>query len=75
MESKHPTLNKEIVRKQICAHARTDIDPMLDEQVYELLKKEFNIYLPQRPTLNESLCATNRDHEIIALILQYRLTT
>lgn len=64
--------NKEFIRKRICVYAGKDIDPMSDEQVREMLKIKFNIFLPQRPTLNEALGATNNLHEIISLILQYR---
>ncbi|RYY75429.1 MAG: hypothetical protein EOO52_08485 [Gammaproteobacteria bacterium] len=75
MESTTSTSNKEFIRKRICIYAGKDIDPMSDEQVDNILKTKFNISLPQRQTLNESLKATNNDHEIIGLILQYRSAT
>lgn len=49
-----------------------DIDPDIDTQVIDVLRRKFNIYLPQRPTLNESLKAAISDHEIISLITEYR---
>jgi len=75
MESGPSLSNKEVIRKRISVYAGKDIDPMSDEQVNEVLKIKFGIFLPQRPTLNESLVATNNQHEIISLILQYRSTT
>jgi DNA polymerase I-like protein with 3'-5' exonuclease and polymerase domains len=52
--------------------AGTDFDPDSDEQVVSVLKRKFNIYLPQRKNLFESLSHTNSDHEIIDLLLRYR---
>ena len=75
MERTTLPINKEFIRKRICIYAGKDIDPMSDEQVDNILKTKFNISLPQRQTLNESLKATNNDHEIIGLILQYRSST
>lgn len=49
-----------------------DMDPDIDTQVIDVLRRKFNIYLPQRPTLDESLTATISDHEIISLITEYR---
>ena len=74
MESGPSLSNKEVIRKRISVYAGKDIDPMSDEQVNEVLKIKFGIFLPQRPTLKESLGATNNQHEIISLILQYRST-
>ncbi|MFT7527256.1 MAG: hypothetical protein ACI9LY_002411, partial [Arenicella sp.] len=36
---------------------------------------KFNIRLPQRPSLDNSLSSATSDHEIISLILQYRAMT
>ncbi|TNE94333.1 MAG: hypothetical protein EP324_01970 [Gammaproteobacteria bacterium] len=64
--------NKEFLRKRICIFSGKDIDPDSDEQVENILRDKFNIYLPQRNSLNSSLNSTASDHEIIGLILQYR---
>ena len=64
--------NKEFLRKRICIFSGKDIDPDSDEQVENILRDKFNIYLPQRNSLNDSLGSTASDHEIIGLILQYR---
>ena len=64
--------SKDFVRKRICIYGGKDIDPNSDEQVNELLRTKFNILLPQRNSLEESLIAAKSDHEIIALILKYR---
>ena len=52
--------------------AGDDFDPDSDEQVITVLKRRFNIYLPQRRNLFESLSHTNSDHEIIDLLLRHR---
>lgn len=52
--------------------AGEDFDPNSDEEVVTVLKRKFNIYLPQRRNLVESLSHTNSDHEIIDLLLRYR---
>ncbi|RYY02171.1 MAG: hypothetical protein EOO53_14140 [Gammaproteobacteria bacterium] len=67
--------NKEFIKERIRIYAGKDVDPMSDEQVRDILKTNFNVLLPQRPTLNKSLSETNNEHEIISLILQYRTTT
>jgi len=64
--------SKEFVHKRICIYAGRDIDPDSDEQVEEVLRSKFNIYLPQRKSMNESLSSAKSDHEIIGLILKYR---
>lgn len=64
--------NKEFIHQRICNFAGDDFDPSVDEQVTEVLRTEFNIHLPQRTSMDESLRATNSDHEIVGLILQYR---
>ena len=64
--------SKEFVYKRICIYAGKDIDPNSDEQVEEILRSKFNIHLPQRRSMNESLTSATSDHEIISLILKYR---
>lgn len=64
--------NREFIQQRICIYAGKEIDPAVDDQVEEVLRSKFNILLPQRTSLNESLASTTSDHEIISLILQYR---
>ena len=64
--------SKEFIHKRICIYAGRDIDPDSDEQVKDVLRNRFNIYLPQRRSMNESLSSAKSDHEIIGLILKYR---
>ena len=63
---------KEFMLQRISVYAGKDIDPHSDKQVEEVLRSKFNINLPQRRSLNESLSAVNIDHEIIDLIIKYR---
>ncbi|MBN0989726.1 hypothetical protein [Amphritea pacifica] len=58
--------------QRICNFAGKAFDPDSDEQVSEVLRNKFNISLPQRRTLNDAMEAVCSDHDIIALILQYR---
>lgn len=64
--------NKDFILQRIRIFAGMEIDPGVDEQVDELLKGKFDIMLPQRRSLNESLEASTSDHDIVALILKYR---
>lgn len=64
--------DREFIAQRINIYAGRKIDPASDEDVQEVLRSKFNIHLPQRKTMNESLAATNGDHEIIHLIRQYR---
>ena len=64
--------SKEFIHKRICIYAGKDIDPNSDEQVGDFLRSKFNIHLPQRRSMNESLTSAISDHEIISLILKYR---
>jgi DNA polymerase I-like protein with 3'-5' exonuclease and polymerase domains len=64
--------SKEFVLQRICIFAGKDIDPDSDKQVEEMLRNKFNIHLPQRSSMNESLAAVNSDHEVLTLIKQYR---
>ena len=64
--------NKELILKQICIYGGKDFDPSIDEHVSEVLRSKFNIHLPQRASMEQSLESATSDHEIIDLILQYR---
>ncbi len=64
--------NKDFILQRIRIFAGLEIDPNIDEQVDEVLKDKFEIMLPQRRTMNESLAASTSDHEILELILKYR---
>ncbi len=64
--------NKAFILQRICIFAGTDVDPGSDEQVKKLLQNKFNILLPQRRSMEESLEAVASDHEIIDLIMKYR---
>jgi len=64
--------NKDFILQRIRIFAGREIDPNIDEQVDEVLKDRFEIMLPQRRSMNESLAASTSDHEILALILKYR---
>lgn len=66
--------NKEFISQRINVYAGKNIDPNIDKDVEEMLRNKFNIYLPQRPSMNESLNAVNNDHEILQLLIQYRTT-
>ncbi|PCJ44318.1 MAG: hypothetical protein COA99_07010 [Moraxellaceae bacterium] len=64
--------NKDFILQRIRIFAGSEIDPSVDEQVDEVLKDKFEIMLPQRRSMNESLASSTSDHEIVALILKYR---
>lgn len=64
--------NKRNILEKICISAEKDFDPTIDKDVVQLLRDKFNIYLPQRSALNESLESTASTNEIIELILKYR---
>ena len=63
---------KEFMYQRMCIYAGKEFDPTVDQQVEEVLRTNFNIRLPQRRSMNESLASATSDHEIIRLILQYR---
>lgn len=65
-------MNKDFILQRICIFSGKEIDPNSEEQVINILRDKFNIHLPQRRTLNESLTSSCSEHEIINLILQYR---
>lgn len=64
--------NKDFIYQRISIYVGKDIDPNSDRQVEEVLRNKFNIHLPQRISMNESLAAVNSDHEILELIKKYR---
>ena len=64
--------NKEFIHQRIRIYADKDFDPAVDAHVKAVLSSKFNIHLPQRTSMNESLVSATSDHEIISLILQYR---
>ncbi len=64
--------SKEFVHQRICIYAGKSIDPNSDEEVEDILRYKFNIHLPQRKSMTESLTSATSDHEIIGLILKYR---
>jgi len=64
--------NKDFIYQRIRIYAGKEFDPTVDKQVEEVLRSKFNIHLPQRTSINESLVSATSDHEIIGLILQYR---
>jgi len=68
-------MNKEFAHQRICIFSGKEIDPNSDEQVINILKDKFNIHLPQRQTLDESLASSASDHKIVSLILRYRTTS
>ena len=63
---------KEFIYQRMCIYAGKEFDPTVDQQMEEVLRTNFNIRLPQRRSMNESLASATSDHEIIRLILQYR---
>ncbi len=58
--------------QRICIFAGKEIDPMVDAEVETLLRDKFNVQLPQRRSLDDSLASVASDLEIVELILQYR---
>ena len=64
--------SKENIYQQICEYTNKEFDPNTDNNVKALLQNKFNIFLPQRSCLDDSLVATASDHEIIELIIKYR---
>ncbi|CAA0109081.1 Uncharacterised protein [BD1-7 clade bacterium] len=65
-------VNKDFIHQRICAYAGKEIDPTIDAEVVEILRSKFNIHLPQRASINDSLASAASDHEILTLLLQYR---
>lgn len=65
-------IDKPFILQRICAYVGREINPDNDAEVTEVLKRKFNIFLPQRRNLNDSLTSVASDHEIITLLRQYR---
>lgn len=63
---------RDFVLQRLCVFAGENFDPDSDKQVEDILRRKFRIHLPQRPSLNDSLASTISDHEILALLVQYR---
>lgn len=63
---------KEFLHQRICVYAGKTMDPGSDTEVETMLRRKFNVHLPQRKSMNERLKSAISDHEIIALILKYR---
>ena len=64
--------NKDFIHQRICIFAGKTFDPNSDTEVKSVLRSKFNILLPQRKSMNDSLSSTISNHEIISLILKYR---
>ncbi len=68
--------NKAFLLQRICIYAGTTIDPDADAEVRQILLDKFNLPLPQRRSLEESLTAVATPRpEIIDLIIEYRTLT
>lgn len=65
--------SKDFLLQRICIYAGGEIDPNSDEEVEEMLRRKFNIHLPQRSSMNSSLASTISDHEILRLLVEYRM--
>jgi len=65
-------VSKEFIYQRISIFAGMDIDPTIDSQVTEMLQNKFNIFLPQRASLDDALEAATSNHEIVSLIIKYR---
>ncbi|MEL0612744.1 hypothetical protein [Marinomonas arenicola] len=64
--------DKHFIFQRIQNYAGEGFDPTADDQIAAMLQSKFNIYLPQRTSIDKSLESTSSDHEIINLIIQYR---
>lgn len=67
--------SKAFILQRICIYAGQEFDPASDEQVTRILRDKFNLYLPQRRSMDDALVAAISDHEIIGLIQQYRVAS
>jgi hypothetical protein len=65
-------VDKEYIKQRIVAFAGMEVDPSNDAQVQDMLKRKFNILLPQRTSFEASLSSAISDNEIISLLIQYR---
>lgn len=72
-KNKEPhVIDKSFILQRICAYVGREINPDNDAEVTDVLKRKFNILLPQRRSLDDSLTSSASDHEIIDLLKQYR---
>lgn len=62
-----------ILYQRICNFTHSGFDPNIDKNVILVLRNKFDIHLPQRPSLNKALEAASSEHDIVGLILKYRL--
>lgn len=65
-------IDKSFILQRICAYVGREINPDNDAEVTDVLRRKFNILLPQRRSLNDSLTSVASDHEIVTLLRQYR---
>ncbi|MCG8672415.1 MAG: hypothetical protein MI867_23625 [Pseudomonadales bacterium] len=65
-------VDKNFTLQRIKIYLGGEVDPNSDAQITELLRDKFNVVLPQRRSMNESLRDCTSDHEIVGLILKYR---
>ncbi len=65
--------NKEFILRRIGIFAGEEIDPTFDDEVRSTLQNKFNILLPQRRSFDNSLQDTASEHQLIQLILEYRV--
>ena len=66
--------SKSFLLQRIQVFAKQEFDPNSDEQVEDILRRKFSVYLPQRQSFDARLANTICDHEIINLIKEYRAT-
>lgn len=62
-----------ILYQRICNFTHSGFDPTNDANVILILRNTFDVHLPQRSSLDKSLEAAASEHEIINLILRYRM--
>ena len=72
MKTSDVTATKDFILQRICIYAGKEFDLNSDEQITTMLRNKFNIQLPQRPSMTESLLAAISDHEILGLLVKYR---
>ena len=72
-ESNKKLDNPSFIQQRISIYTSNSFDPCNDGDVMRTLRNDLNIHLPQRSSLNDSLAAAANDHEIIQLILKYRI--
>ena len=57
---------------KIEAYLGKDLNLDSDEQIKVALREKMSIFLPQRGRLSESIQASNSDHDVLSLLLEYR---